>query len=81
MVTFSRQDFFTVDVSEYTHVFTYLSLRMMDELLPKLTKELPKGARLISYDFDFKHKKPTEVIELIRDKKNPLGKKLFVYEF
>lgn len=80
-VNFSRQDFFTVDVSGYTHVFTYLFPRIMDELLPKLLKELPKGARLVSCDFEFTHKKPIEIIELVRDKKNPLGKKLFVYEF
>lgn len=79
--TFLCQDFFKADFRKHTHVFTYLFPSVMDALLPKLSGELPKGARLVSCDFEFSQKKPVEIISLELDPKNPLCKKLFVYEF
>lgn len=75
-----NKNFFRYDLTEASHVFTYLSSEIMDRLLPKLEKELKPGARLISCDFPFRHKKAAEVIDLGR-KTNQLGKKLYIYEF
>lgn len=73
-------NFFRKDLSAATHIFTYLFPEVMDDLLPKLEKELGNGTRLVSCDFCFTKKKPIEIIDLLRSK-NALGKKLFVYEF
>ena len=75
-----RKNFFKQDLSNATHIFTYLFPKLMDNLLPKLTAELRPGTRLISCDFYFTNKKPIQIIDLQRPK-NALAKKLYVYEF
>ncbi len=75
-----RQDFFDHDLSKATHVFTYLFPKVMDDMLGKLERELPKGARLVSASFEFTHKRPLMEIDLGR-RKYQLARKLFVYEF
>lgn len=79
-ITILRKDFFKCDLSDATHIFTYLSIKFMDELLPKLQKELRPGTRLVSCDFPFSQKKPMQTLHLIRPK-NSLGKTLYIYEF
>jgi len=79
-IVYVRSNFFRASFREATHVFTYLFPRLMDELLPRLEKELRPGTRLVSCDFKFNHKVPTEVINLNRPK-HALGKTLYVYEF
>ena len=71
-------DFFKKDLSQATHILTYLFPRVMDALLPKLQKELHPGTILISIDFPFSQKETTQIIEL---KRHGRGLRLFVYEF
>jgi SAM-dependent methyltransferase len=73
-------DFFKQDLSNATHVFTYLYPSLMDELLPKFEKEFKHGTRLVSLSFKFTGKNPVEEIDLKRNKYK-LGRKLYVYEF
>jgi len=75
-----RRDFFKQDLSNATHIFTYLFPKLMDQLLPKLQAELQPGTKLISCDFYFTNKKPSQIIDLQRSK-NALAKKLYVYKF
>lgn len=56
-------DFMKEDFSKYSVVFLYLLPEVMDKMLPKLEKELPKGARVISNVFTFKNKVPAKVID------------------
>jgi hypothetical protein len=73
--------FFDHDLSSATHVFVYLLLRMLDKLLPKFEKELKKGTRLVSCDFQFSRKQPSEMIDIPGAEKRSLSKKIYVYEF
>lgn len=75
-----RADFFKQDLSEATHIFTYLYPNVMDELLFKFDKELKPGTRLVSLSFQFTNKRPIEEIDLKRSKYK-LGRKLYVYQF
>ena len=75
-----KKDFFEVDLSNATHIFTYLYPNIMDDLIPKLDKELKSGARLISASFHFTAKREKELIDLKRGKYQ-LAKKIYVYEF
>jgi hypothetical protein len=74
-----RGDFMKQNLSAADRVFTYLYPGLMDELLPKLEKELHPGTRLVSCDFPFSKKKAKEVIDLERPKLT--GQKLYIYEF
>lgn len=73
-------DFFKQDLSNATHIFTYLYPNIMDDLLPKFKDELKPGTRLVSLSFRFTTKMPTSEIDLKRSKYK-LGRKLYVYEF
>lgn len=75
-----NQDFFTRDLSDATHIFTYLYPNVMDDLLPKLDRELKKGTRLVSATFKFTTKQPIAQIDLGRSKRK-LARTLYVYEF
>ncbi|MFH1078517.1 MAG: class I SAM-dependent methyltransferase [Patescibacteria group bacterium] len=75
-----RRDILTTDLSNATHVFTYLFPGLMEKLLPKLQRELKLGTRLVSCDFPFTHKEPVKVIDLQRPERSR-GRKLYVYQF
>ena len=75
-----KKDFFDVDISNATHIFTYLYPNVMDDLITKFDKELKRGTRLVSASFHFTSKKEVELIDLKRNKYQ-LGKLLYVYEF
>jgi phospholipid N-methyltransferase len=75
-----KNNFFDQDLSNATHIFVYLYPHVMDEMLPKLEKELKPGTRLVSLSFSFKDKKPISEVDLNRSKYK-LGRKLFIYQF
>jgi len=79
-VSIHRADMFETDISSATHVFLYLFPAVMDSLLPKFEKELAKGTRVVSCDFQFKYKEPTKVVNLTSVSSGP-NRTLFVYEF
>ena len=73
------QDFFTQDLSKADVVFTYLSIGIMQKLLPKLEKELKPGTKVITNTFSFKKKEPLKKIFV----KMPFwgGTNVLVYQF
>jgi len=75
-----NQDFFEHDLSDATHVFTYLYPNVMDDLLTKFDKELKPGTRLVSVTFKFTLKQPIAEFDLRRSKYK-LARKLYLYEF
>ena len=75
-----EKDFFEVDLSDATHIFTYLYPNIMDDLLPKLDQELKPGTRLVSASFHFTTKREISMIDLERSKYQ-LAKRLYIYEF
>ncbi len=74
-----RESFYKTDLSNATHIYTYLMPSVMDDLLPKMTRELKSGAKVFSLDFKFKDKKPTTVIDL--GPKFSRGRHIYIYEF
>lgn len=75
-----KGDFFNIDLSKATHIFTYLYPNVMDDLLPKFDKELKNGVRLVSMSFHFTNKRELSEIDLKRGKYQ-IAKKIYVYEF
>ena len=73
-------DFFKENLSNATHIFTYLGPKAMDDLLLKFDDELKEGTRLVSATFSFTSKRPIMEIDLKRSKFK-LARKLYVYEF
>jgi len=75
-----KKNFFAVNLTSAQRVFTYLFPKLMDELLPKLNKELIPDTILISCDFLFSNKQSEQVTDLKRPH-NALGKRLYRYQF
>ena len=75
-----NNNFFKQDLSNATHVFTYLYPNIMDDLLSKFESEFKPGTRLVSLSFKFRNKVPVSEIDLGRSKYK-LGRKLYVYQF
>src|ERR1700733_512799 len=72
-----RENIFTANVSDATHIFFYLFPEVPKKLLPILKTKCKPDTRIVSCDFEDKQSEQTEIIEL-----NPLakrGKKLIVY--
>lgn len=75
-VQYQRQNFFKVDVKNADYIFLFLFPELMDELLPKLEKELKPGAIVISNSFKFSKKQPFKSIE------SPIAlESLYFYQF
>ena len=75
-----NQDFFEHNLSDATHIFTYLYPHVMDDLLSKFDRELKPGTRLVSVSFKFTTKQPIAEFDLMRSKYK-LARKLYVYQF
>lgn len=75
-----NKDFFKYDLSDATHIFTYLYPNVMDDLLIKFDRELKPGTRLVSITFKFTSKQPIAEFDLGRSKYQ-LARKIYVYEF
>ena len=59
LVQFRNADLFESNISEATVVTLYLLPRLNVKLRPKLEKELKKGTRVVSHDFETEGWKPT----------------------
>lgn len=75
-----RKNYFDVNLADATHVYLWLSRPSMDELYPKLKKELRAGAKVVSCDFPFTAVPPTKTIDL-GSKGKAFGHTLYVYDF
>ena len=58
-ITVKRGNFYDFNYSEATVVFCYLIPRVLEQLKPKLLKELKKGTRIISYRYEFEQNPPS----------------------
>ena len=59
-VRFINQDLFEANIGEATVVTLFLLPRLNVRLLPKLKRELPRGARIVSHQFDMGPEWPPE---------------------
>jgi 16S rRNA A1518/A1519 N6-dimethyltransferase RsmA/KsgA/DIM1 with predicted DNA glycosylase/AP lyase activity len=78
-VSILKQDIYTTDLSEATHVFCYLFTEAMDELLPKIEREAKAPVKVVSLDFEFRKKVPERVVTL-KHSRFSLGSRLLVYQ-
>jgi len=74
------KNLFKQDLSQATHLFLYLYPNIMDDLLPKLEKELKQGAFLVSLNFKFTQKRYSQKFEILNEK-GKITHKIYVYEF
>lgn len=59
-VTIVQSDLFKVNVTHADVVFLYLTTSANDKIRPKLEKELPPGARVVSHDYEILRWKPVK---------------------
>lgn len=71
-------DIFKTQLSDASHVYVYLLSDVMDKLLPKFERELKKGTRVVSCDFQFKTRVPSNTIPALGGKRPHI---LYVYDF
>lgn len=79
-ITFIYGDLFRSNLSGATHIYMFLSTRMVNILLPWLEKNVKKGTRVVSSNFTFTTKEPLESIEP-QGLKGSFVKGLYIYEF
>ncbi len=78
-ITVINKNFFDVDLSKATHLYSWIIVSDMDKLLPKLRKELKPGTLLYSLDFPFTHMSPIKTLDF--GNTHMFGRKLYTYEF
>ena len=59
-VRFLTQDLFEADIAEATVVTLFLLPRINQDLIPKLRRELKRGTRIVSHQFDMGEQWPPE---------------------
>lgn len=79
-VSFLRQDIFQADLSSATKLYAYLTPPLMSALLRKIEREA-RGARMVSYTFQFKDKPPLRTVFLSALKNHRGSARLYIYEF
>ena len=78
-IQISRGDLLQTDLRQAAYIFTYLNFPTMALLEPKLKKELPPGARLVSCDFPLPTRKPTRTVKIGGSWQ--LAQTLYVYDY
>ena len=59
-VTIVQEDIFSVNITHANVVFLYLTTSANDKIKPKLEKELKKGSRVVSHDYEVLGWKPVK---------------------
>jgi SAM-dependent methyltransferase len=80
VITIIYGDILGQDLQDATRIVTYLFPEVMSIVLPKLERELKKGALLYSVSFKFEGKEPRETMTLHNNVWG-LGREVYVYEF
>jgi len=62
-VTFVNQDLFEADISAATVVALFLLPRLNQQLIPKFRRELRRGTRIVSHQFDMGEEWPPEQVQ------------------
>lgn len=71
-----KENFFKIDLSDATVVYMYLVPNALKRLVPKFSKELKKGTRIVSYTYDLPEVLFERKVKLLNhDKVN----KIFLY--
>jgi len=70
-----NKNIWTIDLSSYDCVYTFLSPAVMDKIGYKFSNEMKKGSVLISNSFSIKGMQPSKLLTLSDQRKT----KLFIY--
>lgn len=79
-LVFKNNDFFKEDLSNATHIFSYIYPNEMDDLLIKFDNDFKGAVKMVSVNYRFTNKRPVFEVDLERDKYN-FARTLYVYEF
>ena len=77
-VTVLYKDIFKVPIADATHIFMYMFPKVVNKMYPILLAELKPGTRVISCDFPFDHKTPSETHKV---GSGYFSHTLYVYDF
>lgn len=78
-MTFRVEDLFTTDIHDGTVVMLFLWPEINLKLLPKLQRELPAGARIVSNMHDMGDLAPTRSIEIPTQRKSGLRHHVYMW--
>jgi precorrin-6B methylase 2 len=79
-ISIHRTDMRKTDLSNATHIFTYLFPELMMQLHSKFNTELTPGCTVVTVDFALVERAPIATIPLNRDKR-ALAQTILVYKF
>jgi len=77
-IKIKRENIFRTHVGDTTHIFMYLYPHVVEKLMPILKNKCKPGTRIVSCDFQDKHREAEEVIP-ITSRSHTRGKNLFIY--
>ncbi len=77
-ISIRRENIFTTNISDATHIFVYLYPQVVNALLLKIQTDCLPGTVLMSCDFELANKKPDRVIAT-NDTRNKRGQKILIY--
>ena len=66
-------------LADATRIFVYLGPKMMSELEPRFTSELPHGAKVVSVQFPLPSRTPDAVVELPQSQSH--ARRLYLYNY
>ncbi|MFT4576240.1 MAG: tRNA/tmRNA/rRNA uracil-C5-methylase (TrmA/RlmC/RlmD family) [Polaribacter sp.] len=77
-IEIKTENFFHADISKVDTVILYLSRYVLGEISLKLENELPKGARIVTHQFDIPAWKADKEIDFLQ--KNGQIEKIYLYQ-
>ena len=66
-------------LADATRIFVYLGPKMMSELEPRFSSELPHGAKVVSVQFPLPSRSPDAVVELPQSQSH--ARRLYLYNY
>ena len=79
-IIIQKQNLYTTDLSQATHIFAYLLPKALPALENKLAREARQGLRVVTCDFKLPTKTPSESYQ-IPGPKHGLGKTIYIYTY
>ena len=77
-IEIKTEDFFNADISKVNTVILYLTRCVLGEISLKLENELPKGARIVTHQFDIPAWKADQEIDFLQE--NGQLEKIYLYQ-
>ncbi len=79
-IKIKRENIFTTDISDATHIFLYLYPEVISKLILNIKQQCRPGTIIISCDFEIANMKPESILQTKNTSSPTRGKKLLVYK-